>query len=82
MKTKRFYKKLVLNKKTIADLSGSIMGNVNGGIGEKTAIVTNCALCQPTQTCSPTCGVTCGVTCGLTCTCNATECETVSPCIC
>ena len=31
MKTKKFDKKLVLNKKTIADLSGDVMDKVYGG---------------------------------------------------
>jgi hypothetical protein len=44
MKTKKFNKKLVLNKKTIAKLSGSVMGNVNGG-EELTIIQTNCLQC-------------------------------------
>ncbi|HLP47074.1 MAG TPA: class I lanthipeptide [Candidatus Kapabacteria bacterium] len=32
MKTKRFNKKLVLNKKTIADLSNFEMGKIQGGL--------------------------------------------------
>ena len=47
MKTKKINKKLVLNKKRIADLSDSLMGNVNGG-DDRSVVQTNCLQC-PTQ---------------------------------
>lgn len=77
MKTKNFHKKLTLNKKTIADLTNSMMGNVLGGDGEPIGIsrtydfscllgpsdcVTNCGTCCTCVTCN-TCATYCG-TCG------------------
>jgi len=66
MKTKNFNKKLVLNKKNIADLSDNSMGNVNGGEDTRSVTPTNCLQC-PTL---------------INCTNGVTVCVTISPCIC
>lgn len=49
MKTKKFNKKLGLNKKTIAELGDSSMGNVNGG---GTILETNCVQCPTLINCT------------------------------
>jgi hypothetical protein len=47
MKTKKFDKKLLLNKETVADLGGDMKAVYGGVINTKyaTACVTNCRLC-------------------------------------
>jgi hypothetical protein len=67
MKTKKFSKKLSLNKKTIAHLNDAHMTEVKGG--EDTG-QTGCILCAVTHTCQ-TCPTKCiGGTCGgSTCIC-------------
>lgn len=50
MKTKKLVKKLILNKKTVADLSHDTMGKVYGGDDSKP--VTQCVNC-PTHTLLP-----------------------------
>jgi hypothetical protein len=83
MKSKKFEKKLALNKKTIADLNGDMMGRVHGGIeNTQTASCcmgpTDCPNCTQTcntycGTCAPTCAPTCDATCVNTCpTCDVT----------
>ncbi|MCX6579019.1 MAG: class I lanthipeptide [Candidatus Aminicenantes bacterium] len=47
MKTKKFDKKLALNKKTIADLSNGEMGKIQGG-GYDTAL-SHCLACMETN---------------------------------
>jgi hypothetical protein len=54
MKSKNFKKKLVLNKKTIADLKNGQLGLVKGGILEKT-FLTHCAQTGYCFTCGPGC---------------------------
>ncbi|NIM16490.1 MAG: hypothetical protein GTO45_31140 [Candidatus Aminicenantes bacterium] len=93
MKTKKFAKKLALNKKTIANLSDGHMGNVKGGdintgsghppceisCGCVTLKFTGCELC-PTDTCN-TCPATCNTcnyTCGADCTFKGT-CDCPNP---
>lgn len=49
MKTKKFSAKLLLNKKTIANLINAEMSNLKGG--EKTRIT--CGSCWYTMTCNP-----------------------------
>jgi hypothetical protein len=76
MKTKKFEKKLALNKKTIADLSNGQLGQVKGGgpkptvLGvpcpSQTELITTCPTCP--QTCANTCPVTCAFSCPDTCT--------------
>jgi hypothetical protein len=78
MKTKRFHKKLVLNKKTIADLNGYMMGNVHGGIDITNSQTDSCCLVHTdcpdcTQTCLTNCN-TCGATC-VTCSVCITVCD-------
>lgn len=73
MKTKKFSKKLVLNKKTIVNLDGRSMSGIIGGL----TAVTNCPeddncisapwLCYtdpgyPALTCNDTCYETCACT--------------------
>ena len=57
MKTKKFSRKLMLNKKTVVNLNGNMMGRVRGGEGNSRYMgPTDCPNC--TQTCNcPT--VTC-----------------------
>jgi hypothetical protein len=69
MKTKKFEKKLTLNKKTIADLSNSQLGIIKGAIqsfpGLTCPTVSLCICkitgCTGCQTCADTC--TCVTTC-------------------
>jgi hypothetical protein len=59
MKQKKFNKKLILNKKTIANLNNGEMKDVNGGKDD----ISN-SLCITCFTCDTDCGATCfGVTC-------------------
>jgi hypothetical protein len=59
MKTKKFNKKLVLNKSTIADLAGGQMNKVKGGETEP-------KLCYQTQFCTTLAGHICDNTCACT----------------
>jgi hypothetical protein len=64
MKTKKFSKRLALNKKTIANLSGEMQKLVKGG----DFTCPGCGYtCPGYETCY-TCGETCGETCPATCT--------------
>jgi hypothetical protein len=69
MKTKKFNKKLALNKKTVADLNGSDMDYAHGGG------IPPCELTQGHSTC-PTADISCGGTCA------ASECQSECPLIC
>jgi len=62
MKTKKFNKKLALNKKTVVNLDGSMMNGVKGGTDTyytcptgftvcRTACVTECPRCPTLLTC-------------------------------
>jgi hypothetical protein len=77
MKSKKFQKKLSLNKKTVADLNPGAMNGVRGG-GTVTSVNVVCIptalVCTVTCTC-PTIN-TCETYCG-TC---ATNCGTCEPC--
>jgi hypothetical protein len=53
MKTKKFSKKLALNKKTIADLNNGQLGLVKGGIIPESVLCTPVCL---TDTCNTQCG--------------------------
>jgi len=80
MKTKKIDKKLRLNKKTVANLNGSMMGNVNAGggtLGCGTEIQTGCTPC--TVTCQTVCQ-TCG--CPTQNTCETQACMTCETCPC
>jgi hypothetical protein len=60
MKSKKFEKKLMLNKKTIADLNSDKMGNVHGGVvnsqtGSCCLVHTDCPNCTQTQGGCATC---------------------------
>ncbi|NIM16489.1 MAG: hypothetical protein GTO45_31135 [Candidatus Aminicenantes bacterium] len=57
MKTKTFKKKLVLNKKTIADLNNGQLGKIKGGKTGPTQLISVCVCQVPTenQTCPDTC---------------------------
>jgi hypothetical protein len=58
MKTKKFLKKLDLNKKTIADLDSKAIGKIYGGkhLSHTTACVEACVTCLPTcDLCTATC---------------------------
>ncbi|NIM16084.1 MAG: hypothetical protein GTO45_29125 [Candidatus Aminicenantes bacterium] len=76
MKPEALKKRLVLNKKTIANLGKTKMGDVHGGNTAETAVT----LCD---TCSDVLHVcaTCPDTCGNSCTC-ITLCNTDSICLC
>jgi hypothetical protein len=52
MKTKRFEKKLVLNKKTISDLTPNQMNEIKGGITD------TCITMDPDENCTYTIGKT------------------------
>jgi hypothetical protein len=76
MKTKKFKKKLQLNKKTVVDLNGPEMNGVHGG-AECDSIKSSCIFtlcggscaetaCCPTHTCETNCG-----TCPSACTIGA-----------
>jgi hypothetical protein len=47
MKTKKFRKKLNLNKKTVANLNGKEMNGVLAGAGKKASEDTICTSCNP-----------------------------------
>ncbi len=65
MKPKKLSKKLSLNRKTIANLTGNVMTNVKGG-----GTITTVSLCETKCTCIDTiCGNTCPTNCG---SCNCT----------
>ena len=51
MKSVKFNKKLVLNKKTIVDLNDKEMNSANGGTGQ-TIWLTNCGYCTVPEWCS------------------------------
>jgi hypothetical protein len=65
MKTRKFEKKLSLNKKTVSNLNGKAMGEVQGGATFincptgltycRTDCVTNCPLCPSMDTKCPDC---------------------------
>ena len=78
MKTKKFRKKLALNKKTIADLNSGMMGNVAGG-GDPVVHgqITECTSCYLGPTDCPDCTQQTCVTCN---TCYQT-CVTCSECL-
>ena len=63
MKTKKFTKKLTLNKNTIADLSNGHLGIIKGGIDN-----TDGDFCEIPPTGRIGCTVRCTVTC-ISCTC-------------
>jgi hypothetical protein len=65
MKTKKFEKKLVLKKKTIANLNNGQLGQVKGGLLPTRTDCLTCVDC-PTDTCE-TCPATCN-TCAAYCT--------------
>jgi hypothetical protein len=52
MKTKKFSKRLDLNKKTVADLSGKDMNDVFGGISGTGPCITYLGTCGP-YSCGP-----------------------------
>jgi len=80
MKTKKLDGKLKLNKKTVANLNGSMMGNVNGG-GTIVIGLTQDPSCALPQTECPQCTLqTCG--CGTTNTCETQACMTCDICPC
>jgi hypothetical protein len=62
MKTKKFVKKLTLNKNTIANLGNDHLGIIKGGTGDSIEICL-----EPTELLR--CTVNCTVTC-VTCTCH------------
>ncbi len=63
MKTKKFSKKLALNKKTIADLNNGQLGRIKGG-----RTFTTCApeLCTEGECQTPACTETCDTQCWFT----------------
>jgi hypothetical protein len=69
MKSKNFKKKLVLNKKTIADLNNAQLGLVKGGVIPPT--LSECAEKCPTNLCTETCLSQC--------VCTGTYCFTCDP---
>jgi hypothetical protein len=70
MKTKKFKKKLQLNKKTVVDLNGPEMNGVHGG-AECDSIKSSCILTHCGGTCAETaCDTNCG-TCPSACTIGA-----------
>jgi hypothetical protein len=74
MKTKKFRKKLNLNKKTVANLNGKEMNGVLAGAGKKDSEVTICTSCNHTvcTSCNPTVCASCVETeCCPTDTCNS-----------
>jgi hypothetical protein len=72
MKSKKFSKKLFLNRKTVANLSGSDMGNLHGGEG----FPATSRLCIETDPCiCPSYYTDCG-------TCTPSICQTACPLIC
>ena len=81
MKTKKFAKKLTLNKNTIANLSNGQLVKIKGGVADTEHLcvpsftLTNCDEC-PSYTCE-TCStcVTCNA-CSYTCNCVITHMET------
>jgi hypothetical protein len=88
MKTKKFEKKLVLNKKTIVDLNSGMMGNVHGGEEPDHGWTvfpscylgpTDCPDCTAPSGCVTNCG-TCA-TCD-TCVTNCGTCGEISCVIC
>ena len=65
MKSKKITKKLILNKKTVADLNNGDMKNAHGGGELKITIEwTNCTDCPATFSCGGTCLNTCAASCG------------------
>ncbi|NIM13661.1 MAG: hypothetical protein GTO45_16205 [Candidatus Aminicenantes bacterium] len=79
MKTKKFEKKLELNKKTIANLSNGQLGLVKGG--DKNVPVESESECCGTNTCGScdTC-LTCEATCN-TAGCGCTDQTCHPPCV-
>ena len=64
MKSKNFNKKLVLNKRTIADLSNGWLGLVKGGMPEPpTLLIGKCPHITVTCTCTVPCTETCLTQC-------------------
>lgn len=71
MKTKKFSRKLMLNKKTVANLNGSMMGKVHGGEGDSQTPANSCCM-GPTDcpNCTQTCYCPTEVTCATCVTCQ------------
>lgn len=68
MKTKKFNKKLNLNKKTISNLNYGQMRNVNGGGNDIDRNASDGGSCGVTcDTCFTPCGVSCNTQCNSDC---------------
>ncbi len=86
MKTKKFGKRLGLNKKTIANLNNGEKGHVFGGGPETNATGDIClatCTCPPTIficTDRPTCAYTCALTCPETCNTCPSACSAAGYC--
>ena len=84
MKTKKFNKKLRLNKKTVANLNGSMMGHVHGGVTPENQLTQSPSCFLPHTECPDCTMVTCQtcVTCNTCNTCVTQACMTCDTCPC
>jgi hypothetical protein len=69
MKTKKFSRKLMLNKKTVANLNGNLMGRVRGGY-QNTQTDSCCLVHTDCPDCTQTCNCPTDVTCATCATCQ------------
>jgi hypothetical protein len=63
MKTKKMSKKLVLTKKTVADLNSQEMTRVFGGASVLPTCLTDCDRSRCNSDCGGTCGTMCTTCC-------------------